>query len=187
VWGNHGANRVFQVASGGSVRAAFTTAAWNRYLDAASQPAEAFGLWATGTGSEARIYSSLFHPTAGYFADPGVTGEIDCLITQTTFGLPAWTSNVYVADPGYANLANADLRVRFTSPAVDFCDTTRFTPTGGGLDGRARGRDLLGNPQAQPGPLGGSSVQDLGAYEVWDLFSDGFASHSTSAWSAVLP
>jgi hypothetical protein len=187
VWDNRGANRVFSVASGGSVRAAFTTAARNRYRDDANQLVEAFGLWATGTGSEARIFSSIFHPVAGYFVATGLTTQFDCLITESTFGLPASATETFVLDPGYANLETGDLRVGHGSPAVDFCDTLLYTPTVGGLDGRARGHDVPINPQALPGPWSDVSIQDLGAYEYWELFSDGFASGTMSAWSFAMP
>ncbi|MBZ0089671.1 MAG: right-handed parallel beta-helix repeat-containing protein [Thermoanaerobaculia bacterium] len=186
-FGNLGANRVFQVAGGGSLRVAFTTAARNRYLDGAGQPAEAFGLWATGTGTEARIFSSIFHPTAGYFADGSVTSQIDCVITQTTFGLPAGATETYVVDPGYLALATGDLRVATASPAVDFCDTFVFVPTLGALDGRPRGYDSAANAQGLPGPGGASAVQDVGAYELWAIFTDAFESGSTSAWGDAVP
>jgi len=187
VFGNLGASRVFQVASGGSLRVAFTTAARNRYLDGAGQPAEAFGLWATGTGTEARIFSSIFHPTAGYFADGSVTSQIDCVITQTTFGLPAGATETYVVDPGYLALAAGDLRLATASPAVDFCDTFYFTPTIGALDGRPRGYDSAANPQGLPGPGGTPAVQDLGAYELSAIFTDGFESGSAAAWGDAIP
>jgi hypothetical protein len=185
VFGNLGANRVFQVASGGNLRVAFTTAARNRYLDAEAQPVEAFAIWAGGTGTVAKALSSIFHPTAGYFVEGQVDEQFDCLITETTLGLPGSASFAFVVDPAYNDLVAGDLRMSGNSPAVDFCDTVFFTPTVGGIDGRPRGYDVPGNPQGNPGPGGG--LQDVGAYELGSLFVDGFASGTTGAWSDSVP
>lgn len=183
VYDNTGADRVFEAASGGLVRAAFTTVARNRYFNSVGALVEALGIHVSGSASEARSYTSIYHPTAGFYVGPEVSDfQFDCLIVQTSSGLPASASEVYVTNPGYLNLTG-NLRVNDSSPAVDFCDTFYFQPTVADLDGRTRSYDHPLNPAANPGPFGAASIQDAGAYEQRELLSDGFETGNTSRWS----
>jgi hypothetical protein len=185
VWGSGGASAVFQAESGASLDVAYTTVALNRYVSGGSI-VDAQGMRLGGTGTEGRIYTSIFHPTGQFVATNGASfGTVDCLITSTAIGLPAFASEVYTANPGYNDLGGGDLRVGSESPAVDFCDTFLYAPTQADLDGRARGYDVPGNPNGSPGPVGGR--YDAGAYELHVLFADGFETGNTSRWSDALP
>jgi predicted outer membrane repeat protein len=181
---NSGADRVFEAASGGLIRAAFTTVARNRYFNSVGALVEALGIHVSGSASEARSYTSIYHPTAGFYVGPEVGDfQFDCLIVQTSSGLPSSASEVYVTNPAYLSLTGSNLRVNDPSPAVDFCDTFYFQPTVVDLDGRTRGYDHPDNPSASPGPIGAASIQDAGAYEIRELLRDGFETGNTSRWS----
>jgi len=185
--GNTGADRVFEVTGGALVRAAFTTAARNRYFNDAAVLSEALAFYAAGSGSKARSFTSIFYPTAGFSIAPGVTTQFDCLIVQTTAGLPGTASEIYAVNPGYVDLPHGNVHVGDASTAVDFCDTFYLAPTVGDLDGRLRGHDLPGNPSGLPGPVGGASLQDAGAYELWELLDDAFETGSTARWDFTRP
>lgn len=183
---NLGANRVFRAEAGGFVHAAYVTAHRNWYGVPEGFYVDALAMSLSGSGTVGRINSSVFHSTAGYEAVSGATfSQVDCLLTSTLAGLPAspTVGEVFVGDPLYRD-PDGDLRVPSHSPAVDFCDDALYAPTQADLDGRARGRDLLGNVNGAPGPNGRF---DVGAYELHDLFSDGFASGNTSRWSDTVP
>lgn len=180
---NSGANRVFLAEAGGEIQVAFTTVGAN-YYEVGGFDTPAAGVHVTGTGSVGRIYSSLFHPSAGFQASSGgAFTKVDCLIAETTAGLPGapTSSYVFAMDPLYTNLA-AGFRLRPDSPAIDFCDSAFYPPTQSDLHGRARGFDVPENPNGSPGPSG---HHDLGAYEEDFLFFDGFESGGTSAWDAT--
>lgn len=187
VAGNLGADRVFWVTAGGEARVAFTTVARNRYYNNSSVLTEARGVVASGVGTETRALSSIFHPTAGFTIGAEVAAQFDCLLVGSLTGLPATATETYLMDPDYDDLAIGDLHVGSGSPAVDFCDTLVTPPTVAALNGRARGHDLFWNPDGTPGPPGANSVQDIGAYEYWELFADDFETGDSSRWTSTQP
>lgn len=185
LFGNTGADAVFESQLSAFVWATFTTAARNRW-DNGGTPTEARGFF-LANGGTGRINSSVFWPTAGQFVGGGGSAftQVDCLVTSTTTGLPAGATFVSVVDPLYENLGTGDLAPRPGSPAVDFCDTFRYAPLHNDLRHATRGHDHATNPNGFPGVTGG--VQDVGAYEQHELFADGFESGDTTRWSSTSP
>lgn len=178
--GNLGARSVIDGSAGAEIRLAFTTVTGNLAAPPASTPS--LGVWIVDTDTSAQIFTSIFHPVAGFLAADGAAfTTVDCLITDAMSGLPPG-SLVVVADPLLVAPAGAPPRPAPGSPAIDFCDTAFYAPTVGDLDGRARGHDHPLNPDGQPGVAGGR--QDAGAHELWELFADGFATGNTSRWSS---
>jgi hypothetical protein len=101
-------------------------------------------------------------------------------------GLRGSATLISTLDPQFRNALAGDLRVGFTSPAIDFCDATLFQPTHTDRDGENRGYDVAGNANGSPGLPGG--LYDLGADEVRDLLLvDGFESGNTALWSGQSP
>jgi len=184
--GAGGGDRVFWVA-GGEARVAFTTVARNRYYNDSSVLTEARGVVAGGGGAEVRALSSIFHPTAGFSIGAEATAQFDCLLVGPLAGLPATATETYLMDPDYDDLAIGDLHVGSGSPAVDFWDTLVTAPTVAAFNGRARGHDLFWNPDGTPGPPGATSVQDIGAYEYWELFADDFDTGGWTRWTSTQP
>jgi hypothetical protein len=182
---NRGVDVVFQAESGGFVQVAFSTVAYNWCEGTGGEIVEARGVKMTGSGTSGRINTSIFYPTAGYSVSGGAAwAQVDCLITQTVSGLGGGFA-VVVANPLYNSVPLGDLRVSTLSPAVDFCDTFAYAPTQSDLEGRLRGHDVPTNPDGSPGVSGGR--QDAGAYELWELFIDGFETGTTSRWSGKTP
>jgi len=89
-----------------------------------------------------------------------------CVITNraladTDFDLaPAYSE---IDDPLFRDAANDDFRLRFRSPAIDYCNSASGSEYDG-LDGGERGTPWAG-PQPDPNPAGSSGDYDLGAYE----------------------
>jgi hypothetical protein len=83
-------------------------------------------------------------------------------------------SNLIGVDPHFVNPAQLDYRLQIGSPAVDAGDNA---PPGG-----LGASDLDGNPRVVGGTV------DIGCYEwTTEIFSDGFESGDTAAWSASVP
>ncbi|HSM51939.1 MAG TPA: hypothetical protein VLA75_11120, partial [Thermoanaerobaculia bacterium] len=133
------------------------------------------------------LYSSLFDDTKGAVTSAGGAVTADCLLVDSATGLPP--GSFFFGVPQFINRAGGDLRQIATSPGVDFCDES-LVPWPGSLDGelQARGLDLPANPNGAPGVVGGTF--DVGFDEVVPpelVFTDGFESGSTAAWSAKTP
>jgi predicted outer membrane repeat protein len=180
--GNRGADTVFEGRQGAQTSVAFTTAGGNSHF-VEGTPVEARTLYLVG-GADASIVSSVLWPTSGYqvaIASGSQLGPVDCLITQTAAGLPAGSTRVTVGDPLYRDLAGHDLQPGPGSPMVDACDDAVYEPQFPDLLFRPRGHDhpTESNP---PGVL-----YDLGAWEQWELFADGFETGDTTRWSLSVP
>lgn len=174
IWDN-GAVSILAASGSASIRGGFLTMAGNNSTAGHSKSARA-----TASGTVG-IYTSLLWDTNG--ADPaGGTINGDCIAANTTTGLPAVASIVTIPDPKFIDAASGDLHLRASSPAVDFCDAINYAPSqAGDIDWQFRFFDL---PSVPNDPYG---AYDLGADELWPLFSDGFESGNTSAWSSVAP
>lgn len=181
--GNTGADTVFEGRQSAVTTIAFTTVGGNSYLVGGS-PVEALAFY-LASDADASIVSSVLWPTLGFQLDTAGGSEldpVDCLITQTSAGLPAGATRVTVADPGYRDLAGHDLQPRPGSAMVDYCDDVVYEPQFPDLLFRPRGHDHPTDPNGGPG-----AVFDLGAYEQWELFADGFETGDTTRWSQSVP
>lgn len=186
IWGNTGADTVFEAQAAALAWATFTTSGLNPWDDGGT-PREANGFY-LGNDGDGRINTSVFWPTAGHTvstATGSMFTQVDCLVTSTMTGLPAGAEFVTLVDPQYLDPLDGDLRPRAGSPVVDYCDTFRYAPTQADILFAGRGHDHALNPNGAPGVSGG--VQDAGAYEQHELFADGFESGDTSRWSSTAP
>jgi hypothetical protein len=184
LFGNE-APELFVSSGGAAAEIAFVTASRNGRTPP-HFPVPAHPLF-VGLGSTATVHSSIFWPNGSFRAfDGGEITEADCLLVSSTVGLPVGASRVSTADPLFRDAAAGNLRPRAFSPAIDFCDATRYVPGHGDLDGELRGQDLPWDPNGSPGSPGGTF--DLGADEVLDFFFyDGFESGTVDAWSFSTP
>lgn len=120
---------------------------------------------------------------------PNSTGVADCVIVHMLEFLPPTTTAVVEADPAdiWIDPASGDPRLRADADAIDFCDTDLLPPVvppRTDIEHELRGADAP--PANRFGPY------DLGADEWYaasstGIFSDGFESGNTSAWSATVP
>ncbi len=176
-----GFRSVFHGRDGGDLRIAMTTVTGNFENLAGGNLSE--GVRVEGAGSNASIYTSIFHPVESYVASGGGTFDaVDCLLTSTSSGLPGNATFVTLADPLFQDPDAENYHLRRGSPAIDYCDDGLFAPTVAGLDGIPRGIDDPHDPNGSPGVGGPFAVQDLGAFELGLVFVDGFESGDTSAW-----
>ncbi len=175
------ANYLFHANTGSEIRAAYVTSGVNGYTSG-GLPADPWNAFTDGATSS--FYSSIFVDGKG-FQDPngGVTNG-NCLLVDTGNGLPP--GSFFISVPVFTNYAVGDLRQEPTSPGVDMCPEQVLPWVGTldiGLD--PRGVDVLGNSNGFPGVLGGT--YDAGFHEVVGdaspIFSDGFESGDTTAWS----
>lgn len=178
IW-NNGTVSLFQSESSAVLRAAFVSAANNiNTLSADPRLAQ------VNSSGNVQLYSSAFWDTDGVASASGGSVSGDCLIVDDTTGLGS-VSFLENTDPMFIDPAGGDLQLRTDSPAIDFCDTAVFSPNHFDLAHQPRGYDHPASANGAPGPTGG--IYDLGAYEARDLFSDGFESGDTGAWSATVP
>ncbi len=179
LWNNLEADALFEGASGAHLSIAFVTASHNVY----DGEQETSPLALTG-GSTATLNSSIFFPNLPVVVAGGSTiTEADCLIVSNSTGLGS--SFIDTSDPLFVQATTGNLRLQISSPAIDFCDTSLYSPLHEDRDHEARGFDLAANGNGSPGPVGG--IFDLGMDEVRPLFADGFGTGNTSAWSATVP
>ena len=164
-------NHPIYVASGGDLTAAFVTA-WGN----------GSGATFTGVSSSISVYSSLTLD-AWTFQTSTVALAADCIVTRSLVGFPA------PPDPGSFEVvaseaavlvspATGSPRLRSDSPAIDYCDTFRYTPIDSDIDGEVRGFDIAAIPNSPYGPY------DLGADEWKPLFLGDFEPGSCAQWSS---
>jgi len=177
---HHGPDALMQSGGGADIVAAFVTASGNDF-DGAAFPARPVVI---GSGSTASLYSSIYWPNSPVIVD-GVFGQVDCLIVSDTTGLGVGTI-ISTVDPVFRSPALGDFHLNPSSPAVDYCDTSQYTPTEWDIDYESRGYDHPGNPNGVPGVVGGT--YDIGYDEIrYLLFADGFESGDSSRWSTTVP
>jgi hypothetical protein len=170
-------NRPVYSYDGGSLTAAFVTAWGNNVGSSAT-------FNAFGTGSNIAVFSSVTLDDRT-FDVPGVNTTFggDCIVTRSLDNFPA------PPDPGsfevaasaaavLADPASGSERLRADSPAIDFCDTFRYTPVDSDIHGETRGADNLMIPNTHFG------TYDLGAAESIDLFFGNFEVGNCTLWSA---
>ena len=171
-------NRPIDVAVGASLTAAFVTAWGNNVGSSAT-----FNVG--GAGANAAVFSSVtlddttFAPPIG-----GATLFGDCIITRSLANFPAPPDAgsfevVASADAVLASPASGSPRLRSDSPAIDYCDTFRYTPVDTDIHGEARGLDA---PAVPNGPFG---TYDLGVDEWSILFAGDFEIGNCSLWSSA--
>lgn len=163
--------------SGGNLTAAFVTA-WGNSVGSSGT------FLATGAGSNIAVFSSVmlddktFSPPAN-----GATLYGDCIVTRSlaNFPLPPDPASfelVASADAVLAAPASGSPRLRADSPAIDYCDTFRYTPVDTDIHGEARGFDA---PAVPNGPFG---TYDLGVDEWMSLFVADFEPGNCSQWTS---
>lgn len=174
LWDN-GSVSLFESRDGASLVAAFATAAGNRD-GSGGQPR----LLQASNSATAQFYSSILRETSGSSLSSGAAvTAADCLILDAIGDLPGPTFSM-AADPLFRDLGSGDLRPRGESPAVDYCDTTEYSPVHYDLEHKPRGYDSAGAAD-NLGPF------DLGGFEIHELFSCGFEQGDTSCWSSTVP
>ncbi|MDA8018415.1 MAG: hypothetical protein MPN21_13320 [Thermoanaerobaculia bacterium] len=171
---------LFQAVDQAAIEAAFVSAAGNSW-DPGSGSTDSLGGVAFG-GASLNIYSSLLWDHGNFAPDAGSTIDLDCVLASTLNGASSATGDSAAGvDPLFLDIGALDLHVAANSPAVDFCDTSTYSPSHADLDRQLRGQDI-------PGVVDQLGPYDLGAYEFFGLiFSDGFEAGNTSAWSSSAP
>lgn len=179
IWNNRTVS-MFEAQDNAEIVAGFVSAARNDYLVSGGPTRlDSRGAQASG-GANVELYSSILIDQREFVANTG-TVHGDCLIVDTAGGLTTSTGLSMVGvDPRFRNADQGNLRLRLDSPAIDSCDTSRFSPIDSDYDVDARGWDLASKPNVF-GPF------DRGADEQRPLFADGFETGSTGSWSAVVP
>jgi hypothetical protein len=174
IHGNTGLGTVFKPNNSAELTLAWSTISGN----------EAGNVVRTGSGdADVDIYSSVIWEDSGaVFERAGsgsVTASLDCVIGhQEEADLDVDSYGYYSRiDPEFVDLANGDLRLGPTSPAIDYCDDFN-APLYLGIDGNTRGIRHRGQPLTVP-PVSVANAQfDLGAFEmnyvIDQLFSDRF-------------
>ncbi len=186
VAGNRATNLI-EADTGAEVIAGYVSAADNSYQSGATFPS---ALSATGSGTEVGVFSSILWDLQGFFVTSSATLQLDCLITNTLLGVPPGSFGVANDNPQFLASASGNLRVGPSSPAVDFCDLGAYPfPGAPDFDGLSRPVDRPDNTNGAPGLDWGTT--DVGAFELQlgaspFIFSDGFESGSTTAWSATV-
>lgn len=151
------------------------------------------GLFDTNSNSTVNLYSNILManvsgPGGGrIFDEPLAAGEsrvADCILfEEDSATLPPPLdpgSQVAIASfPAlFANFAAGDYRLRGGSPAIDFCDTFRYTPVTTDIDDESRGFDVP--------PLGGApfGIYDLGADEWRPLLISDHEEGDCTDWTS---
>jgi len=106
----------------------------------------------------------------------------DCLITNRSIAETEFDPAISyseISGPLFRDPANGDFRLRFRSPAIDYCSSANSTLFAG-LDGGSRGVAWSG-PQPDPNPAGASGDFDLGAFETpFEIQDTDLAADSTA-------
>ena len=170
-------SRPFYVSAGGNLTAAFVTA-WGNTVGSTGT------FTAAGAGSNIAVYSSATLDTQTFTTlSGGATYGGDCIVTRSLTNFPA------PPDPGSFELVASEAAVlaapasgkphlRSDSPAIDYCDTFRYTPIDSDIDGEVRGFDIAAIPNAPFGPY------DLGADEWKPMFLGDFEPGTCAQWSS---
>lgn len=168
--------RPIDIANGANLTAAFVTAWGNNVGSSAT-----FNIG--GAGSNVAVYSSVtLDDTTFSTLVGGATSSGDCIVTRSLANFPA------PPDPGSFEVvasaaavlldpANGSPRLRADSPAIDYCDTFRYTPVDSDIHGEVRGTDA---PAVPNGPFG---TYDLGVDEWTSVFLGDFEIGSCNLWS----
>jgi hypothetical protein len=176
-----GENGAIIVNAGASLVAAFLTT-WNN-MDTADEAL------ISGTNLVVDLFSSIVDESIGTSIgnhDLGTSRfSVDCVLGRTDSVLGGLGSTtVFADDPRLTFPANGDFHLEPTSPAIDFCDSAFYTPPSADIDGETRGFDSSEK-------LDFLGPYDLGADEAFptppSIFSDGFGSGDSSAWSSTIP
>ena len=91
---------------------------------------------------------------------PFNTINISCLITSEINSIPQIDFTTIMADPQFVDAANNDYHLMVTSPAIDFCDNSQYTPPIMDMDIQQRGRD-------EPTVMNFDGLIDLGVDEYY--------------------
>ena len=164
-------------SGGGNATAAFVTS-WANNVGSSGT------FIAHGAGTNIAVFSSVmlddqtFSPPTG-----GATLFGDCIVTRSlaNFPVPPDPGSFEVVASAEAVLAaptSGSPRLRPDSPAIDYCDTFRYTPVDTDFHGEARGSDATAVPN---GPFG---TYDLGADEWNSVFVGDFEIGNCSLWSS---
>jgi hypothetical protein len=161
----HGFHSIIEATEGAAVIAGFVTAWRNNLFGKAAFSADAT--------SSFKLYSSLVLDAALFDLATGGTYEADCLVTLSVAGLPPPPrpdSYWLAASLGQVmnNVDGSSDRPRPDGPAIDFCDSTFYTPLDYDLDGDLRGQD------SDPAGSTRFGTFDLGVDEAPIIF---FADH----------
>lgn len=183
------ANGLIEAESGAQVIAGYLSAADNWYQLGGSGSAISPPIKATGSGTAVEIYSSILWGSGGFDVTAGATLAVDCLITDSTLGVPPGAFAVSHDNPQFLDPASRNLRVAPFSPAIDYCDLGAYPyPEAPDFDGHSRPVDRPDNTNGSPGLAWGTV--DIGAFELQlgaipepGIFFDGFESGNLSAWS----
>lgn len=192
LFANHPRGSHIEARNGGVARLAFVSA-WG-----SSDPLFGTTFAVTEAGGRIDLFSSIViegngrRPTGGgsdQVFGPLDTGDVhnaDCVIAHELESLPpagflftysmATDPTVILNDP-----ASGDPNLRWTSGAIDYCDTAVYAPIAADIDATSRGADARSVPDLF-GPF------DLGADEwTGEIFIDGFESGDVAAWSETAP
>ncbi|MBZ0111792.1 MAG: hypothetical protein K8J08_04965 [Thermoanaerobaculia bacterium] len=179
--------RIFHLLDGSIVRAAYVTTALNSY-DTGGGTGEPWAAVLDGSAG-IDIRNSILNDMKGINASGGSTVSAACNLVDTGNGSPP--GSFFVGTAVFLDAPGGGIIQTPTSPGVDMCDDDGFSHTGS-IDTTFLSRpvDELANPNGAPGIPGG--IYDAGMSEVHDnvfmgIFSDGFESGDTSAWSSTQP
>lgn len=175
IWDNR-AEFLLSARSNAVIDAAFTSAAFNGWLDAGIPHSS--GAAAGQLGGVVNLYSSIFVDTEG--AAGTVNGH--CLIVDDATGIdnPFAVSVVGVPDTLFIDREGGNLHLRSGSPAIDYCSSAAYTPFDRDIDVEHRNFD-------DPSTASLHGNYDLGVDEYTGIFADGFESGNTAAWSSAAP
>ena len=132
-----------------------------------------------GTG-QSTIESSLFADDngqvyGGMASDPSSWRCL--LLTDASMAPPSGT--FYVGNPAFVDQAQRDFRLTESSDAIDLCDDFGANPLRMDRGFNTRGVNDPDHPEV-------NGFYDAGAFEKVDIFTDGFESGNTSAWSETV-
>jgi hypothetical protein len=117
------------------------------------------------------VYEDVtLNPVVDIFNSAYSEANISCLMAHDVSSLPNITLNTVVDNPIFVDAQNFDYHLSIESPAIDFCDSSLYTPTTLDIDLQARGRDEMSITDFD-------GVIDLGMDEYYiadTLFKNGF-------------
>ncbi len=139
------------------------------------------GVVNAASGSMSLVNSIFWESTGTVVAASGAgTNPIaDCLFVHESTSLAAFGSHLSTEDPLFVDAAAGDYHLQSTSPAIDHCPER-----GSWLEPF----DVDGDPiQDDPATANEFGIADAGGDEIGGIiFTDGFESGNTSAWSSTV-